>query len=389
MFSMSRPDLAPAYTCGTYHRRGRAGCTSHHIRVDKLDELMRLYIRRVMNGSAAMIEQLNADLAQENNQVVETEQSADNLAELLDELTEELKVTKRQRIREIMKHPENEASIEELYEEMETELQGKIDGLKHQIDLLSDRRNTIIEANRTAKTALEVFDDLLHKPKMERNDLELMIEKIDVFEDHLEVHLQADIDELLHCTAEENVVNFNSGIESAEKCRIVQCSRNRKDKTFDVSVISSGDPLEIYTDREGEVIFKKYSPMGEMGTMAAELAEALARTAGMSCAVCDRDAVIAAAGSAKKDILEKSISPELEQMMEQRVICERGADSLGEIPLAGRDGYSVVTAAPVIAEGDVSGCVAFVSDKEDAASSEVLLSLCQSAAQFLARCAAV
>lgn len=389
MFSMSRLDLAPAYTCGTYHRRGRAGCTSHHIRVDKLDELMRLYIRRVMNGSAAMIEQLNADLAQENNQVVETEQSADNLAELLDELTEELKVTKRQRIREIMKHPENEASIEELYEEMETELQGKIDGLKHQIDLLSDRRNTIIEANRTAKTALEVFDDLLHKPKMERNDLELMIEKIDVFEDHLEVHLQADIDELLHCTAEENVVNFNSGIESAEKCRIVQCSRNQKDKTFDVSVISSGDPLEIYTDRDGEVIFKKYSPMGEMSAMAAELADALARTAGMSCAISDRDAVIAAAGGAKKDVLEKNVSAELEQLMEQRIIYARGESSLPDIPLSGRDGYRLVTAVPVITDGDVSGCVAFISEKEDTASSEVLLGLCQSAAQFLSRRIAV
>ena len=389
MFSMSRPDLAPAYTCGTYHRRGRAGCTSHHIRVDKLDELMRLYIRRVMNGSAAMIEQLNADLAQEDNQVVETEQSADNLAELLDELTEELKVTKRQRIREIMKHPENEASIEELYEEMETELQGKIDGLKHQIDLLSDRRNTIIEANRTAKTALEVFDDLLHKPKMERNDLELMIEKIDVFEDHLEVHLQADIDELLHCTAEENVVNFNSGIESAEKCRIVQCSRNQKDKTFDVSVISSGAPLEIYTDRDGEVIFKKYSPMGEMSAMAAELADALARTAGMSCAISDRDAVIAAAGGAKKDVLEKSVSAELEQLMEQRIIYARGESSLPDIPLSGRDGYRLVTAVPVITDGDVSGCVAFISEKEDTASSEVLLGLCQSAAQFLSRRIAV
>lgn len=389
MFSMSRPDLAPAYTCGTYHRRGRAGCTRHHIRADKLDELMRLYIRRVMNGSAAMIDQLNADLAQENNQVVETEQSADNLAELLDELTEELKVTKRQRIREIMKHPENEASIEELYEEMETELQGKIDGLKHQIDLLSDRRNTIIEANRTAKTALEVFDDLLHKPKMERNDLELMIEKIDVFEDHLEVHLQADIDELLHCTAEENVVNFNSGIESAEKCRIVQCSRNQKDKTFDVSVISSGDPLEIYTDRDGEVIFKKYSPMGEMSAMAAELADALARTAGMSCAISDRDAVIAAAGGAKKDVLEKSVSAELEQLMEQRIIYARGESSLPDIPLSGRDGYRLVTAVPVITDGDVSGCVAFISEKEDTASSEVLLGLCQSAAQFLSRRIAV
>ena len=389
MFSMSRPDLAPAYTCGTYHRRGRAGCTSHHIRVDKLDELMRLYIRRVMNGSAAMIEQLNADLAQENNQVVETEQSADNLAELLDELTEELKVTKRQRIREIMKHPENEASIEELYEEMETELQGKIDGLKHQIDLLSDRRNTIIEANRTAKTALEVFDDLLHKPKMERNDLELMIEKIDVFEDHLEVHLQADIDELLHCTAEENVVNFNSGIESAEKCRIVQRARGQKDKVFDVNVISGGDPLEIYTDRDGEVIFKKYSPMGEMSAMAAELADALARTAGMSCAISDRDAVIAAAGGAKKDVLEKNVSAELEQLMEQRIIYARGESSLPDIPLSGRDGYRLVTAVPVITDGDVSGCVAFISEKEDTASSEVLLGLCQSAAQFLSRRIAV
>lgn len=389
MFSMSRPDLAPAYTCGTYHRRGRAGCTSHHIRVDKLDELMRLYIRRVMNGSAAMIEQLNADLAQEDNQVVETEQSADNLAELLDELTEELKVTKRQRIREIMKHPENEASIEELYEEMETELQGKIDGLKHQIDLLSDRRNTIIEANRTAKTALEVFDDLLHKPKMERNDLELMIEKIDVFEDHLEVHLQADIDELLHCTAEENVVNFNSGIESAEKCRIVQCSRNQKDKTFDVSVISSGDPLEIYTDRDGEVIFKKYSPMGEMGAVSAELAEAMARTAGMSCAICDRDAVIAAAGGAKKDILERSISSELEQLMERRECYERGVDEQPEVLISSQDGCAVVAAAPIITDGDVSGCVAFVSEKEDEKADEVLLKLCQSAAQFLSKRIAV
>ena len=85
--------------------------------------------------------------------------------------------------------------------------------------------------------------------------------------------------------------------------------------------IREGDPLEIYTDRDGEVIFKKYSPMGEMGAVSAELAEAMARTAGMSCAICDRDAVIAAAGGAKKDILERSISSELEQLMEpQRYI---------------------------------------------------------------------
>ena len=152
-----------------------------------------------------------------------------------------------------MKHPENEETLGDLYDEMEAELQSKINGLNHQIELLSNKRNTIIEVNRTAKTALEVFDDLLHKPKMERNDLELMIDKITVYEDHLEVHLQSDIDALLQSTREENVVNFNSGIENSEKCRIVQRSRNQKDKVFDVNVISGGDPLEIYTDRDGEV----------------------------------------------------------------------------------------------------------------------------------------
>ena len=65
MFSMSRPDLKSAYTCGTYHRRGLAGCTSHHIRADKLDEILKLYVRRLMERSASMLERLNADLSRE------------------------------------------------------------------------------------------------------------------------------------------------------------------------------------------------------------------------------------------------------------------------------------------------------------------------------------
>ena len=106
--------------------------------------------------------------------------------------------------------------------------------------------------------------------------------------------------------------------------------------------IREGDPLEIFTDRDGEVIFKKYSPMGELGAVAAELAEALARTAGMSCAICDRDAVIAAAGGAKKEILEKSISAGLEQMMEQRVTYERetGGEEQ-ELTVSANDAYHV------------------------------------------------
>ena len=389
MFAMSRSDLKPAYTCGTYHRRGRAGCTSHHIRADKLDELLKCYIRQVMDHSADMLEQLNGDLEREQQDVAETERSADHLAVVLADLQEELKVTKRQRIRDLMKHPEQEALLEETYDGLEADLQKKIEGIHHQIELLSDKRNTIIQVNRAARTAMEVFRDVLDKDHLERNDLELIIRHIKVYEDHLEVQLQADVDAILQSATEENTVNFKSGIENSAPCRIVQQASRRKDKIFDVHVISDGDPLEIFTDRDGEVIFKKYSPMGEMGAVAGELAEALARTAGMSCAICDRDAVIAAAGGAKKDILEKRISAELEQLMEQRVVYERGEDDAPELTVSDHDEYNVVVAVPIITEGDVSGCVVYVSEDEGASASEVTVKLCQTAAQFMAKRVAV
>ena len=101
MFAMSRRDLRPAYTCGTYHRRGLSGCTSHHIRVDKLDELMKLYLKKVKDNSANMLERLNADLAHEQEDISETERTAENLETLLLDAQEELKATKRQRIRDM------------------------------------------------------------------------------------------------------------------------------------------------------------------------------------------------------------------------------------------------------------------------------------------------
>ena len=163
MFAMSRKDMKPAYTCGTYHRRGRDGCTSHHIRVDVLDGMLKLYIQKVMENSASMLERLNADLAREQEDVTETEDSADRLADILDDLQAELKATKRQRIRDMMKHPEQEQLLEETYDEMESDLQKKIEGIRHQIEMLSDKRNTILRVNRAAKPAMDVFRDILEK----------------------------------------------------------------------------------------------------------------------------------------------------------------------------------------------------------------------------------
>ncbi|MBQ1935188.1 MAG: AbrB/MazE/SpoVT family DNA-binding domain-containing protein, partial [Clostridia bacterium] len=82
--------------------------------------------------------------------------------------------------------------------------------------------------------------------------------------------------------------------------------------------IREGDPLEIYTDRDGEVIFKKYSPIGEMGIFAAQYADTLAKTCGMSIAVFDRDSVIACSGIPKKEYMERKPSEAIEKIMEKR-----------------------------------------------------------------------
>ena len=148
-----------------------------------------------------MLERLNADLAHEQEDISETERTAENLETLLLDAQEELKATKRQRIRDMARHPEQEAILEETYDELEHDLIQRINGLQNQLQMAADKRNTIIQVNRAAKTAMEVFDDLLSKEHLDRKDLQLIIEKIKVYEDHLAFRLKADIDCLLRSGA--------------------------------------------------------------------------------------------------------------------------------------------------------------------------------------------
>ena len=377
MFALSRRDLKPAYTCGTYHRRGTAGCTTHHIRVDKLDELVKLYVRKVRDNSAEMLAKLNEELAREPEDVAETERSAANLEDVLLDAQEELKATKRQRVRDIMRHPENEAVLEATYDELEADLLRKIEGLQSQIEHVTDRRNTIIRANRAAKTAMEVFDDIITKPHLEKQDLELIIERIRVYEDHVEIRLKADIDTLLR--------RGELPEPDTEPVTVLQTSTHHPDRTISANVVSEGDPLEIFTDKDGEVIFKKYSPIGELSDFAAQICDSLHKSTDCIAAVCDRDAVIAVAGGGRRELFEKRISPELEQIMESRRVFRRESGGAC-VPVTDSDsGFCVSVAAPVVSEGDLMGAVIFASPKNAPPSGDVEFKLAQTVAAFLGK----
>ena len=390
MFAMSRSDLKDAYRCGEYHRRGLKACTSHHIRVDRLDQLLKLYIQKVKDNSASMLERLNDDLTREQEDVAETERAAENLEQLLLDAQEELKATKRQRIRDIMKHPENEETLAETYDELENDLLHRIEGLHHRIAMAEDKRNTIIRVNRAAKTAMEVFDDLLHKERLDRSDLQLIIDKIKVYEDRLEVWLKSDIDTLLRCgtlpeegapaAVEGDIISFPKDAESAPPITLIQQTSNRPDKVFRVNVISNGDPLEIYTTRDGEVIFKKYSLISGLEDFAAQFCDTLARSTDFTAAVTDRDAVIAIAGAGKRELLGKRVSVELERIMGERgVYCGPGvavSDENGQ--------FRVTVAAPILCEGDVLGAVLFLS-ADGRTGGETECKLAQTVAAFLGK----
>lgn len=385
MFSMSRNNQADAYRCGTYHRRGLKGCTSHFIRADKLDELIKLYVRKVKDHSTSMLEQLNADLKRETEDIHETERASENLTQVLEQLQKELKTTKRQRIRDLMKHPDQEELIEETYDDLETELAQKIHGIRHQIDMSTDKRNTIIRVNRVAKTALDVFEDILNKKALERNDLILMIEKIVVFEDHIELQLKADIDQIIRCgilQEEENcAINFKHGTKDA----IIQSIPHRTDKVFRVDVISDGDPLEIYTDKDGEVIFKKYSMLSGLNEFANQICETIHKTVHQPALITDRDSIIALAGLVRREWVEKPISPALENILESRQLYRHQTGAAPFLVTESKSGLFVSLAAPIIAQGDVLGCILLADTEGSWLPGETERTLLETISGFLGR----
>ena len=153
--------------------------------------------------------------------------------------------------------------------------------------------------------------------------------------------------------------------------------------------IREGDPLEIYTDREGEVIFKKYSPIGELTNFAAQYADTLNKVCMMDVIICDKDAVIACAGVPKREYLEKSLSAELEKVMEGRsmYIHKEGVEHM--MPLSVSLAHYVSCAMPIISSGDIIGCVASLKSLDGYGkgnmSQEVETRLVSTAAGFLGR----
>lgn len=151
--------------------------------------------------------------------------------------------------------------------------------------------------------------------------------------------------------------------------------------------IREGDPLEIFTDREGEIILKKYSPIGELGSFARQYAEALAHSTGHVVSITDRDNHIAVAGNGKRELMNKPVSKALDEVIEKRKMVAAAGPEKEYVPLVESEAehYTYQVICPIISEGDAIGSVVIVSKDERSPMGDVEKKLAAAAAGFLGR----
>ena len=149
--------------------------------------------------------------------------------------------------------------------------------------------------------------------------------------------------------------------------------------------IREGDPLEIYTEKDGEVIFKKYSPMGDLQNFAVQMCDAIGKNTGHIAAVSDRDSIIALAGAPRRELLDKPNSQDLEQIMEQRKCYRYKPGSLKLRAAEAAERYHLGVAAPIVCQGDLMGCVMLLMEDADPVPGDGEQKLAQTVAGFLAK----
>ena len=153
--------------------------------------------------------------------------------------------------------------------------------------------------------------------------------------------------------------------------------------------IREGDPLEIYTDRDGEVILKKYSPIGEMSSFAKDYTESLFRSLGHIACIVDRDQVVAASGVSKKELWDKPISPDLESAIQARQTVSGNRTAGGRIvPVTSEEdvsGYTAQVVSPIIADGEAIGAVLLLSREQGARMGDTEIKVAETAAGIVGR----
>ena len=195
MFTTSNPNRPHGYICGSYHRRGLKGCTSHHIHRSALNEHIKSYITTIRDNLKNEIAGLDVEHSKER--IEQNRESILRLEKSLADAKSELAESTKQRIKQIARNPDNEELISQTFDEVDAELMSKIKLFEEQIGYLEVDSQKKKEVKKNIERILEIFDMLLSKEEFTEEDIGLIIEKIMVDEDKVvTIFLKSSITEL-------------------------------------------------------------------------------------------------------------------------------------------------------------------------------------------------
>lgn len=349
LYAYQRKDLATQYVCSNYFKYGKTACTRHTIKEKLLVDIALEYLEHVRDVCKDTIAELDDEVKSTRKLQHRNRVSAEQIQRELVEKRGKLTVIEEQRIKQIIAHPEREEGLNKIYDQMFQQTQQDIEALEKELQILSDvdasEKNSALNK---AKTALSIIDGILEKKELLRRDVLVLFDRITVYEDgRVTITLQ---DEML-------------GRLMMPERRIVEKPHKQPERVYDVSqtvnVVSDGDPLEIFTDHDGEVVLKKYSPIGEIAAIARDYTDSLYRTLGHVALISDRDAIVSSSGAGKREYVEKGLSPEADQAISgrQQMILNLSAGAR-LLPITADDraeNYSAQVITPILADGEIVG----------------------------------
>lgn len=381
-YAYAAKNRAVCYVCSRYFKYGSSQCTRHSVSETVLTSIAINFLKLARDSCRKSIDSLDDEFFPKK--APDRKDSTAQLEKELADLDTQLRVVEEQRIKQIIAHPEREESITRIYDEMALSAQKKRDELAERIDKIKESAASVVASVKKAKKAIDIIDQVIESGVITRRAATAIFEKIIVHDDG---NIDIELKPYLKMLDQTEFVASEKITKHAEINFIV--SAKGRDEVG-INSVSDGDPLEIYTDRDGEVILKKYSPIGEMSSFAKDYTESLFRSLGHIAVIVDRDQVVAASGVSRKELWDKQISHDLETAIAGRQTVALNRQMGGRTLAVTNEedvnaAYTAQVISPIIADGEAIGAVLLMSRENGVRMGDTEIKVAETAAGIVGR----
>lgn len=384
-YAYAAKNLATQYVCSNYFKYGKNRCSRHRIRESLLISIAINFLKYARETCRDAIDALDSEMLAER-ETESDEKAVRRMEAQLTELETKMQVIEEQRVKQIIAHPEREESINSIYDRMIETEQQNCDNLHEKLRQMKESMASAADSIRKARRAIDIIDRVIETGTITRSAVVAIFDRIIVHDDGLvDVRLKP----YLKSLDPQNYAVTIKPHKQPEENYTVTSGENAEKAASSINDHSDGDPLEIYTDRDGEVILKKYSPIGEMSSFAKDYTESLFRSLGHIACIVDRDQVVAASGVSKKELWDKPISPDLESAIQARQTMTLNRGGGGKmVPVTNEEdvsGYTAQVVSPIIADGEAIGAVLLLSREQGARMGDTEVKVAETAAGIVGR----